>query len=215
MGISVERNFGYNMGLEMTNCYTRYFDHREAELNNLIDKMSGTNIDLKIIGDTMNKLSHAKAKGKDLDCNQDEQLKKFIVYIHKRNSTIFEDKIKGLPAGWGSEAANAETDDASSTSGADAHSAEVGGVTLDDKLAKALDGIDLRWVTIDTLTEKDIDVIVQGLDAETKMGAADLNELMMKINNKYEDRSQMTENARQVLKEASDLISSFLRKIRG
>jgi hypothetical protein len=199
MGISVDRNYGYNMGLEMTNCYMKYFDHREKELNSLINKMSATNIDLKIIADTTNKLSHAKSKGKDLDPNQDEQLKKFIVCVHKRNPAIFDDKIKGLPEGWDSiDEIDAEQS-----------------LTLDQRMEQMLGNIDLSRVTIDTLTEKDIDVILQGLDAETKMSAADLNELMMKINNKYEDRSQMTENARQVVKEAGELNQSILRKIRG
>ena len=60
---------------------------------------------------------------------------------------------------------------------------------------------------------------IKDVDDETwrklKMLSADLNEIMMKINNKYEDRSQMTENARMVLKEADDLIKSILHKIRG
>ena len=63
--------------------------------------------------------------------------------------------------------------------------------------------------------EEEIDVVIQGLDAEQKMIAAEMNQHMMTITNKYEDRSQMTEQARQVLKEASDHIQSIIHKQKG
>ena len=65
------------------------------------------------------------------------------------------------------------------------------------------------------MTEDEINTVLQGLDSELKMLAADLNEALMKVNNKYEDRAQMTENARQVVKEAGDHIASIIRKTSG
>ena len=163
-----------------------------------------TNIQIKIMSDVMNKLAHAKDKDKQADFNNDEIAKKCAYLIHLRNDSIFEDKI---------------------------HGGDASGITLDQKLQEIvddlkaagvpesqinltaiLDRINVAGITIDILSEDQIDIVIQGLDAETKMCTADLNECMMKINNKYEDRSQMTENARQVLKEADEHVKSIIHK---
>lgn len=63
--------------------------------------------------------------------------------------------------------------------------------------------------------EDSIDVVVQALDGELKMISTEMNQHMMLINNEYETRSQMTENSRQILKEASDFLQSIVRKQRA
>src|SRR5262245_18642351 len=90
-------NHGYNIGLEMVNCYQVYFDHREAELHGLIDKMKVSNIQIKVISEVMNKLAHGKQKDKKFDISNDETAKKLVYLVHMRNPSVFEDKIKNLP----------------------------------------------------------------------------------------------------------------------
>lgn len=162
--MSEVKTYGYNMGLEMTQCYTKYFDAREVELGGLIDKLSASNNDIKMINDLVNKLTHAKKKKdeKNADFSNDEEMRNIIDRVFERNPTIF-------------------------------------------------DGT--RTYTFKS--EDEIDTVLQGLDSELKMLAADLNEALMKINNKYEDRAQMTENSRQVVKEAGDHIASIIRKTSG
>lgn len=207
MGHVTSSNHGYNLGLELTQCYTKYFDAREAEINGLIDSLKMTNIQIKIISDVMNKLAHGKQDDKKVDLNDNEVAKKCAYLIHLRNASVFEDKIHGVPED---------------------------GLTLDQKLKEIvnelrnagysdseinlnaiLDKVQVGDIKIDVLSEDQIDVVIQGLDAETKSLTADLNEHMMKINNKYEDRSMMTENARKVLEEAARLIESIIRKTSG
>jgi hypothetical protein len=205
--MSEVQTFGYNIGLELTNCYTAYFNHRETELNGMIDNLKMTNMQVKLVSDVINKLAHSKQKNKQADLNEDEIAKKCAYLIHLRNTSVFEDKIHGVQ--------------------------EVG-MTLDQKFSEIitqlkedgysdseirletiLDRVQIPNIRIDVLSEDEIDVVMQGLDAENKMLTADLNEHMMKINNKYEDRSQMTENARQVLKEADEHNKSIIHKTSG
>lgn len=204
MGAGVSANHGYNIGLELTNCYAKYFDHREVELNGLIDKLKLNNLQIKILGDLMNKLTHAKADDKQADFTNDELAKKLAYLVHLSNPTILDDKIKGIPEDGGTLEQKLQ---------------EVIGQLKDQgypddeiDLNLILDNINVSGISLDILAKDDIDIIIQGLDAETKMRSADLNEVMMNINSKYEDRSQMTENARQVLKTASDHIESIIRR---
>lgn len=195
-------NINLNPALEMVNCYTKYFDLQEKELNKLIDKLKVSNIQIKVISDVMNKLAHGKQKDKKFDPAGDEQARMYAYLIHQRNPTIFEGKIHGVPAD--------ETGLEERLTTAIAELREEGrGEDLDAILAKL--GIDPS-VQFDALDEAEIDVVVQGLDAELKMLNADLNERLMNINSKYEDRSQMTENARQVVKEADELNKSIIQK---
>jgi hypothetical protein len=203
---AARRNYGYNIGSEITNCYQKYFDNRETELNKLVDTLKVTNIQIKIMSDVTNKLAHAKQKGKEFDISNDEIARKYAYLVHLRNPSIFEGKIHNLP---------------------------VEDSTLEQKLNEIIEqlrkegvpdnGIHLgaildkfncdRNILFDALgDESAIDVVVQGIDAELKMLNADLNKQLMDISSKYEDRAQMTENARQVLKEASALITSIIQK---
>ncbi len=186
-------NLNLHPGLEMVNCYTKYFDCQETQLNSLIDKLSKTNIEIKIISDVMNKLAHVKQKDKKADFNNDEKMKRYIAYIHMSNPTIFDGLIQGIPEHF--------TNDE-----------PIDGQDIEDVLNERLKYIDMSKVKFDVLTEDQIDVVVQGLDGELKMKSADVNEYMMKINEKYDNRSQMTENANKVLKETSDLLASINRK---
>jgi hypothetical protein len=207
MGVVVSNpnNYGYNMGLEITQCYQKYFDHREVELNKLIDGLKVTNIQVKIMQDVMNKLSHAKQKDKKIDLSNDEVAKKYAYLAYLRNPTIFEGKVGNAP---------------------------IEEISLEQKLNEIIDqlredgvpdaeihlGMIIEKVHCDPnlqfepLDESAIDVVVQGLDAELKSLGADLNKQLMDINSKYEDRSQMTENAKQVLKEADELNKSIIQK---
>ncbi len=190
MGLSI------NLGAEMVNCYSKYFELQESKLNGLIDKMANANMETKIVSDVMNKLSHAKQSKRDADFSDDETMKRYIVHIHKNNPTIFADFIKGYPEYLGSD----ENADPTVSS-------------VQEHLDYSLRDINLNQITIEPLSEEMIDVVIQGLDGQLKMYSADLNEQMMKINDAYDNRSQMTENARQVLKQAGDLIESINRKM--
>jgi flagellar hook-basal body complex protein FliE len=196
-----QKSVDYNIGFEMVKCYALYFDHHEKKLHDLIDKLAKSNIEIKIISDVMNKLSHAKQKDKKADFTKDATMKRYITHIHKNNPTIFENLIKGFPEHLPAE------DQAEAAAGKE--------ITLEDVLNDSLKSIDMSKIKIDVLTEEQIDVIVQGLDGQLKMHSADLNESMMKINENYDNRSQMTENARQVVKQSGDLLESINRKMAG
>lgn len=190
MGLSI------NLGAEMVNCYTKYFDLQESKLNGLIDKMANANIETKIVSDVMNKLSHAKQRKENADFSEDETMKRYVAHIHKNNPTIFADFIQGFPEYLGQD-----------------ENAPVAVSSVEEHLDYSLRDINLSAITIEPLSEEMIDVVIQGLDGQLKMYSADLNEQMMKINDCYDNRAQMTENARQVLKQASDLLESINRKM--
>lgn len=188
----------HHPGLEMVNCYSAYFDLHENKLHGHIDHLHRSNLEIKVISDVMNKLSHAKQKDKKADFSSDETMKRYIVHIHKNNPTIFEDIVKGFPEYLPEE---------------DKDGVAAAGMTLEDVLNDSLKNIDMGQIKIDTLTEEQIDVIVQGLDGQLKMHSADLNESLMKINEAYDNRSQMTEHSRQVLKQSGDFLESINRKM--
>jgi hypothetical protein len=185
----------HHLGLEVVNCYTKYFDHHEAKLNGLIDKLAMSNVEVKIISDVMNKLSHAKQRDKQADFSKDEEMKRHIVYIHKNNPTVFENLIQNFPDYF-------PEDDAA-----------VSEITVDGVLNHGLKNVDMSRINIDVLKEDQIDVVVQGLDAELKSHSAELNHHMMKVNEAFDNRSQMTESARTVVKQANDLLESINRKM--
>jgi hypothetical protein len=182
-----------NPGLEMVNCFNKYFDLHETKLHDLIDNMTTANIEIEIISDVMNKLSHAKRSKKEADFSQDEKMKSYIAHIHKNNPTIFDSLVKGIPD-------HLPHDESPSAS-------------VEKHLSKSLAGIHMSEIKIDVLNEEMIDAITQGLDSQMKRHSADLNETMMYINEKYDSRSQMVENARQIVKQAGDLSESINRKM--
>jgi hypothetical protein len=208
-GVDVASSYhGYNIGLEVVGCYQKYFDHRESELNKLIDSLKLTNIQIKVMSDVMNKLSHAKQKDKKFDISDDEIAKKYAYFVHLSNPSILEDRIHNLPV----EELNLE--DKMKEIIGQLH--EDGVLDRDIDLRMIIDKFNIdQNITFDVLDESGIDIVIQGLDGQLKMLGADLNERMMNINSKYEDRSQMTENARQVVKEAGELIRSIIQKTRG
>jgi hypothetical protein len=189
-------NLNLNPGAEMVNLFSSYFDHQESKLHGLIDKMKTANIETKIIGDVMNKLSHAKQSKQGADFSKDETMKRYIVHINKNNPTIFGDFIKGFPEHLGSNEME-----------------NISNATLDEHLDHSLREINLNTITIEPLSEEMIDVVIQGLDGMIKMYSADLNEQMMKINDNFDQRSQMIENARQIVKQNGDLNESINRKM--
>lgn len=205
-GVDIARsNHGYNIGLEITNCYQKYFDYREIELNTMINKLKVTNIQIKIISDVMNKLAHAKQSDKQIDISNDEIAKKYAYLVHLRNSSILDGKIHNLPV--------EESDLEQKLNEIIDQLHEEGMDDTQINLGTILERFNCdQNIRFDVLDEGTIDVVIQGLDAELKMLNADLNERLMNINSKYEDRSQMTENARQVLKEADELNKSIIQK---
>lgn len=187
----------YNLGLEVVKCYEKYFDHQEKRLHGFIDQLARANTEIKIVSDVVNKLSHVKQKGGTIDINSDPALKRCILHIHKNNPTIFDDLIKNFP-------------EQTPTPPRELTGEEI---TFDNVLKRNLTGIDQRSITIEPLTEEQIEIVLQGLDGALKGYTADLNEQMLKINENYDNRSQMTEQARQVVKQSGDLLESINRKM--
>lgn len=188
-------NGDHHLGLEVVNCYMKYFDHHEAKLNGLIDNLARSNVEVKIISDVMNKLSHAKQRDKQADFSQDEEMKRHIAHIHKNNPTIFEGLIQNFPDYFPEDQGELEE------------------ISVSGVLHHSLKHVDMSRINIDALKEDQIDVVVQGLDAELKAHSSELNHHMMKINEAFDNRSQMTESARQVVKQANDLLESINRKM--
>lgn len=192
-------NISYNPGAAITGLYVNYFDMQEEKLNNQhIDGMTKTNIEIKIISDVMNRLSHAKKNDKGIDFSNDETMKRYIAHIHRNNPTIFEELIKGMPE-YPDPVENSLMGDE---------------ITLENVLNNSLKDINMSGVSIETLTEDQIDVIVQGLDSQLKMHTADLNEHMMRIQDNLDNRTQMTEFSRKSVEMNSDLNKSIISKSR-
>ncbi|GEM_PF-5351198 len=185
----------HHLGLEVVNCYTKYFDHHETKLNGLIDQLALSNVEVKIISDVVNKLSHAKQRDKQADFTQDEEMKRHIAHIHKNNPTIFEGLIHNFP-----DYLPEGEDDFKE-------------ISVDGVMHHSLKNIDISRIHIDVLKEDQIDIAIQGLDAELKGHSANLNRDMMQINEAFDNRSQMTESSRQVVKQANDLLESINRKM--
>lgn len=196
MGIRVN---DYHPGAAMVDCYNKYFDLQEKKLNGLINDLHKTNLETKILSDVMNKLAHGKQKDKKVDFNNDETMKRYIAHIHKSNPTIFEGYIHGFP----DHIPDDQKDDGS----------VAGEISLEELLEKSLRNIDLSKITFDVMDEAQIDVLTQGIDGQLKMHSADLNQYLMQINNTYDEKSQMTENARRVIDQARDLIKSINDKM--
>lgn len=244
-------HYGYNLGWEMVQCYTAYFDNQEQKLHGLIDSMNIVNNLIKAIADLTNKLAHAKKDDKQIDLNKDELAKKMAYLIHLGNPTIFESKFhiqsskpslfeaanprqgsqgeqqtQGMQGTQGAQSAQGEQQNATPISN-DLPSLKETIEEIVEQLraegynqdqidaAAVLSKVDVSHVSFDILTEEDIDDAIRGLDAETKMYANDLNDIMMRINSKHDDRATMTENARQVIKEASEHIQSIQRRTAG
>jgi hypothetical protein len=190
-------NLGYNPGAAVTGLYVNYFDMQEKKLNNqYIDGMAKTNIEIKIISDVMNRLSHAKKNDEEVDFSNDETMKRCIAHIHKNNPTIFEELIKGVPE---------YTDpDENSLMGDE--------ITLENVLNNSLKDVAMSGVTIKALTKDEIDVITQGLDSQLKMHTADLNEHMMRIQDNLDNRTQMAEFTRKSVEMNSDLNKSIINR---
>jgi hypothetical protein len=188
----------HHIGLEVVKCYDAYFTHHEKQLKERIDMMAMSNIQIKIISDVMNKLSHDKQKDKKADFSGDETMKQYVTHLHKNNPTIWAELIKGFPE-------HLPSDDTSS----------IQDITLETVLQDSLKNIDMGQISIQILNEEEIDIVVQGLDAELKKHSADLNEHMLHINEKYDNRSQMTEAARQVVRQDGDFKGSINRKMAG
>lgn len=194
----------YNIGLELLKCYDKSFDHRETQLNELVNTIKKNNIDIKVISDLMNRFTNAKPD-KKADFSKDENAKKCLYLLHLRNPTVLgEEAVTNRPA-------------------VEKSLSEI----VDEMMAE---GIPLNQITLPAVLERvnadhiqfpvfssaeDIDVVTQGLEAELKMLNADQNELMLKFSSKTEDRSTLTENARRVLQEANDLIKSINANMRG
>ncbi len=206
----------HHPGLEMVQCYDVTFKYRDAELNRMIDDLKMTNIQIKIMSDLTNKLANAKQKDKKFDISRateddpkkrtaHEDARKLAYLVYLRNPTVFEGKIHNLPV--------EELDLELKLKTIATQMREEGIPDLEINLGSILERITCDSnIRFDVLKESDIDVVVQGLDSELKMLNADLNERLMNINNRYEDRSLMTENARQVLKEADELNKSIIQK---
>jgi hypothetical protein len=202
--MGIQANHGYNVGLELMNCYTKTFDHREVKLHELIDNLKMINIRGEIVDTLMNKLSHAKRDDeKRADLINDEMVVKCAYLLHLRNTTIFEEKIHGVEGDMTLDRKLQEIVD------------QLKGDGVPEKeinLAAVLDKIEVGSVQIDALSEDDVDILIQGLDAEAKIVPADLNECMMKVNNEYENRSQLTESARQLLKTVIEHTESIIHR---
>lgn len=192
----------YNIGFEVVNLCVKTLDHKEVQLNELIDKLARTNVEIEIIKDVMNKLSHAKQKDKKADFSDDEQMTRCITHIHRNNPTIFDDLIKGYPSHFPPK------DPSSSTLSSEQ-------ITRDNVINENLENIDLGYIQIDPLTEDRIDVVVQGLDGLLKMHSGDLNENLLYINRNYDDRKDFTEAGRLIVKESGELLASINRKMGG
>ena len=84
-----------NPGLQTVLLYDKFFDRQEVKLHGLIDKLSLTNEEIKIVSKVMNKLAHAKQNNEEADFNNDPEMKDLILTIHKKNPDIFGDLIQG------------------------------------------------------------------------------------------------------------------------
>ncbi len=192
----------YNIGFEVVNLCVKSLDHRELELGALIDKMARTNVEISILKDVMNKLSHAKQKDKKADFSNDEEMTRYITHIHRGNPSIFDDLVKGFPSHFGPK------DPSSSKLTSEQ-------ITRDNVINENLEDIHLGYIKLDVLTEDQIDVVVQGLDGLLKQYSADLNENLLYVNRNYDDRKDFTEAGRMIVKEAGELLKSINQKMRN
>lgn len=200
MGVYVD----HHPGREMVNVTASYLDgYMDPKLHGMIDNLHRSNVEIKIIHDVVNKLSHAKSKDpkekdKLIDFSQDETMMRYMAHIHRSNPSIFDDLVQGVPD----------------------HLPKVGKVgalgqqiSSDDLLNESLKDIHMGNVEIKSFSQDQIDAILQGLDGETKKHSADLNESLMHINEHYDKQSQVIEIARQIVKQANDLLESINRKM--
>lgn len=192
MGFSVNDR---HPGAAMVDCYAKYFDFQETKLNGLINNLAKSNMEIKVLSDVMNKMAHAKQKDKKADFSNDEMMKRYIVHIHKNNPTIFDGLIHGFPEYIPDE----EKMD--------------GEMSLDEMMDHNLRNVDMSRITLDVFNEEMIDVVTQGIDGQLKMHSADLNQFLMNINNAYDEKSTMSENARRVIDQARDLMKSINDKM--
>ena len=205
---NVQAHHGYNLSGIMVDTYVKYFDHRDAKLHELINGLQQSNLEMKLINDLMNKLAHGKQKDKQVDFNNDQLARKLAYLAHLNNRTVFEDKIQGVP------------DNGETLKGklkeiiADLKTSGVPEYEIDHHAI--LDRVQVpHTMKISTLSEADIDIVIQGLDGTAKEVNADLNKSLMDINRDYDDIAQMTEQARKVVDESNQHVKSIINRTAG
>jgi hypothetical protein len=179
----------HHLGLEIVNCYLKYFDAQEGKQHALIDKMAWANAETKVISTVLNTLSQAKYKKETLDFSADAKMKLYITHIHRNDPSIFGDLVKNVPD-------HLPAVDKSVLRGED--------ITAENVVSENLKEVPIWNVEIEPLTEDQIGVIIEGLEGALKMHSADLNEQTMHLHEALDNRSHMTEASRKVVQEDSE-----------
>jgi hypothetical protein len=176
----------HHLGLEVVNCYLKYFECQEGKQHEIIDKMAWSNAETKVITKVLNTLSHAKYKKEAIDFSNDEEMKRYIIHIHRNDPTIFGDLVKNVPD-------HLPSVDKSALHGED--------ISVENVIYENLKEISVWNVQIEPLTEDQIGVIIEGLEGALKAYSADLNEQTMHLHEALDNRSHMTEASRKVVQE--------------
>jgi hypothetical protein len=187
---------GPHIGLEMVKCYGKFYEYHEKDLKKRIDMLATSNINIKIISDVINKLSHDKQKDKESDFSDNEMMKRYVIHLHKSNPTIWAELIKGFPEYLPSDETSSIQD-----------------ITLEKVLEDSLKNIDMSKIRIQTLNEEQIDIVIAALEGLLKQHSADVNEHLLHLDEKYDLRSQMTEAARKMIEEDGNFKGSINRKM--
>ena len=189
----------HHLGLEIVNCYLKYFECQEGKQHEIVDKMAWINEETRVLTKVLNTLSHAKYKKEAIDFSNDEEMKRYIVHIHRNDPSIFGDLVKNVPD-------HLPPVDKSVLHGAD--------ITMENVVYENLKEISLWNVQIEPLTEDHIGVIIEGLEGALKSNAADLNEKMMYLHENFDNRSHMTHAAQKGEQGQEEYMKSLASKSR-
>jgi len=204
--MSRELNLNLNPGYEMMKCCSKADISYENKINKLTDSMNVTNLQIKVMSDVMNKLAHAKQKDKKIDFSrQDETTKKYAYFVHLQNPTILGDKIHNLPVQDGNlQETLTKIIEQMIQEGIPDDEIELGAI-----LERFNYDHNIRFEVFD---ESGIDILFQGLEAELGSLKSSLNQGLMHVASKNEERQNLFKSGHDTGKESGELNKSIIGK---
>lgn len=184
---------GSSPGVEALRLASKVFDHQEQTLKEQISKLARKREEMDSSADVMDLLTQALQSDKPFDLNQDEQIKRAVLCVHRLYPHLFDRVIEGYPEGLASQEISLERIE------------QVGLVQA------ATEDLILSDVTITPLQKEDIDPLIRGLDNHTNIAAADVNQISFDVNRLYGDREQIVKIVHEILRQLSELLRTINR----
>lgn len=164
-------------------------DRMENEVKGKIDDLEGQNSVMRVAADLTEELARMQKKGESLDINGNEELKRLFLCCHRLHPHLFGDFVENFPEGIASQ------------------TLEISGLSAEGIVDAALEGVVVADVTVKSLSSESIEILLQGLEAESEVGASEVNQVTFVINQIYGNREQTVSILREMFEQFRKAIS--------